>query len=269
MPKKEFEEKRQHRRKRIKFIFFKIPIVLMVICAVLIGALKLVERHPDPLRQGFEQYLSKATGRNATIGKLEEIKFFPNFIIRAKNITIHSRQNAAIIDMEIEEFYINSPFSSMFVNSKKINSFRLKNLKANENMFGPKAVDISSAEIITKKGPDQFGSFLMLEGKIGGEDANFEMEMEVGKYNYRIPSSIPFSFRIGNYEVSATFEQGFRNTMLENTVFSKDDEVSDAQKYTIIEKRELNLDNPLTCILNQKNLSDCDKYLTSTIKVEN
>ena len=263
------DEKQQCRRKWIKLIFFKIPIVLMIVGAVLIGALKMVERHPNPLRQGFEQYLSRVTGGNAIIGSLEEIKFFPNFIVHAKNITVHNRQNAAIVDLKVEEFYISSPFSSVFFNSKKINKFFIKNLKANKGVFGVKDLYISSAEIITKKGPDQFGSFLVFDGTIGGEDSYFEMEIDAGKYSYKIPSSILFSLRIGKYEVNATFKQGFRSTMLTNTVFVKNNKMSDAHKYMLVHKKEFNIDNPLTCILNQNNLKKCDKYLNVESEIEN
>lgn len=264
------EDKKERHRKLIKLIFFKIPIILMVIGAVLIGALKLVEGYPNPLRQGFEEYLSKASGRNATIGKLEEIKFFPNFIIQARDITIHNSLNAAIVDLEIEKITMSTPFWSLFINSKTINSFSIKNLRANEDMLTGKAIEVSSLEIVTKDGPDQFGSFLIAEGKVGKEKANFETKLEVGKYNYRMPSPFSFSLRVGQYEVNATLQNDFKRQTLQNAVFSKGDKVSEARQYILFHKKEFNKDNPLTCILNQKNMSDCDKYLTlKKDKIEN
>ncbi len=255
------EEKRVCRRKLMKLIFFRIPVILMIISAILIAALKLVERYPNPLRQGFEEYLSKATNRNATIGTLEEIKFFPNFVIDARDVTIHNLHNAAVIDLEIEKININSPFSSMFFNSKKINSFFLENLHANAGMIGPKEIFVSSSEIINKNGPDQYGSFLVVNGTYGGKKVYFEAELEAGKYNYSVPSKVPFSLQIGQYQVNATLNKNFTSVRLENTVFSKSATKSKAKEYNLVQKSKYQLDNPLSCVWTEEKLDSCDKYL--------
>lgn len=256
------EAKQEKRRKLIKWVFWRIPIALMIIGAILIGALKIVEGYPDPLRQGFEQYLSEATGRNATIGTLEEIKFFPNFIVHAKNITVHNLQNAAIIDLEIEDIKINAPFSTVFLGSKKINDLSLVNLKANKDMFGPHAVEIESAGIVVKDGPEQFGSFLVADGLYGARPASFEAQLDFGKYNYRIPSKINFSTKISDYGVSASLKRNLRNVTIENTVLSVADKRSQEKSYVFSKNKNYNQDNPLTCIFTQENLQNCDKYLS-------
>ena len=264
------EAKQEKRRKLIKWIFWRIPIALMIIGAVLIGALKIVEGYPDPLRQGFEQYLSEATGRNATIGMLEEIKFFPNFIVHAKNITVHNLQNAAIIDLEIEDIKINAPFSTVFFGSKKLNDFSLVNLTANKDMFGPHAAEIESAKIVVKDGPEKFGSFLLAEGFYGSKPAFFEAQLDVGKYSYRIPSKINFSTKIEEYEVNASLKRNLRNVTLENTVLSVGDQQSQATSYVFSKSKNYNQNNPLTCIFTQENLQKCDKYLSvESNEVEN
>lgn len=262
--------KQEKRRKLMKWVFWRIPIALMIIGAILIGALKIVEGYPDPLRQGFEQYLSEATGRNATIGTLEEIKFFPNFILHAKNITVHNLSNAAVIDLEIEDIKINSPFSSVFFGSKKINDFSLTNLTANKDMFGPHEVEIKNAEISVKEGPEQFGSFLVANGLYGERSAVFEAELDVGEYNYRIPATIKFSIKVADYEVSASLKRKLTSVALENTVLSVGDKQSPARSYVLSKGKTYNKDNPLTCIFVQENLQDCDKYLSVELKeVEN
>ncbi len=256
------EEKKHRRRKLMKWFFFRIPIILMIFGGILIASLKLVERYPDPLRQGFEEYLSKATNRNALIGTLEEIKFFPNFVIDARNITIHNRQNAAVIDLEIEKINMKSPFSSMFLNSRKINNLVLENLHANAGMFGPKEMKISSASIVDKKGPDQYGSFLFAEGEHGGKTAYFEAELKVGTYSYSVPSNVPFSLQIGEYALNATLNKNFTNVTLDNVVFSKGDQSSEAKKYIFVEDKKYQQDNPLVCLWVEENLKNCDKYLS-------
>lgn len=256
------EVKKRDKRKIIKFWFFKLPIILMIIGAVLIGALKLVERYPEPLRQGFEEYISTITNRNATIGKLEEIKFFPNFIMVANNITVHNASNAAVIDLEIENIKINTPFSSVFFSANKINDFSLTNLKAKKDMFGPKEVVINSAKIINKTGADQIGNFIVAEGLYGSDQAHLEIKLDVNKYNYSIPNNVQFSIRIGEYEVNGALQKNFSSVTMQNVVLSKGDQSNKSKEYLVVEDNKYSTDNPVSCILLSENLNDCDKYLT-------
>ena len=255
--------KHNKKRKRIKFFFFKLPIFLMVIIAVLIGALKLVEGYPDPLRQGFEEYLSGVSGGNAIITKLEEIKFVPNFILHAKDIGIHNRQNAAEIDLEVKEFYLNAPFSSMLFKNGKINDFTLKGLTAKQGMIAPKEINISSVGIVTKEGPDQFGSFLVAQGQYGGENLVLELKLEVQKYNYRFSMQTPFSLTLDDYKIHTNFKRKLKGIVLENTIFEKNNDVPQTgeKTYILIDKAGYQLDNPLSCLFIEQELSNCDQYL--------
>ncbi len=247
--------------KLIKWIFWRIPIALMIFSAVFIVALLIVEKYPDPLRQGFEQYLTRATGRNATIGVLEEIKFFPNFIFHANNITAHNRANAAEIDLEIEELKINAPFSSVFFGRRKINDFTLTNLTAQKGMFGPKAVQIDTANIVVREEGDNPGSFIISQGQYGEDTLYFEGKLKAGKYHYQIPINIPFLIKIGTYELRAKFKRGFTEVVLENMDFRIGEQKSAIQDYILSKDKGYNLDNPLTCILTAENLEQCNKYL--------
>ncbi|GEM_PF-2380689 len=260
----EQQETHNKKRKRIKFFFFKLPIILMVIIAVLAGALKLVEGYPDPLRQGFEQYLSDVSGGNAIITKLETIKFVPNFILHAKDISIHNRQNAAEIDLEVKEFHLNAPFSSMLFKNGKINELVLKGLKAKKGMITPKEIEVSSVDIVTKEGPDQFGSFLIVQGQYGGDRLGLELELEVQKYNYRFNMQTPFSLTLGDYQLNTNFRRKLKGVTLENTVFQKnndDGQQISEQTYILVDKVGYQLDNPLSCLFTEQELSNCDQYL--------
>ena len=257
----EEEVKGTKKRKWMKLLFLKIPIFFMIFCAVMIGALKLVERHPEPLRQGFEEYLSKATQRNATIGTLEDVKFFPNFVIHAKNITVHSRQNAADIDLKIEEIKINAPFSTAFFSSNKMNELLIKNMTASPNMFGPMPVTVDSAEIITRNDEEKVGSFLIAQGTYNGKKTNLEALLEVDTYNYKIPDEMPFSIQVGAYDVNATLTRNFRSVVLDNTVLRKGEKQSDAKQYLLSNKQTFNTENPVSCLLLEEDLESCDKYL--------
>jgi len=255
------EAKVKQPRKLVKWLFWRIPIGLMILSAVLIVALKIVERYPDPLRQGFEQYLTEATGRNATIGVLEKIKFFPNFILHANNITAHNRANAAEIDLEIEKVRINAPFSSVFFARRKLNEFTLTNLTAQKNMFGPKEVTINTADIVLREEGNNPGSFIVAQGKYGDDDFYLEAQLEAEKYSYKIPNTIPFVVKIGVYSVAANFKRNMTHVVLNNLTFSVSDDVSVPQDYILSKDKNLNQENPLTCILTEEDLQRCEEYL--------
>ena len=249
------------RRKRLKFFLFKVPIFFMIIGAILIGALKLVERYPDPLRQGFEEYLSKSTNTNATIGQLKVIKFFPVVTVHAQNITFHNAANAALIDLEIEDIKFSAPFGSMFLGAGKFNSFELKNFVSEKNFLSANRLEIISAKIINEKGPDQFGSFLKLVGNVNERAAEIEIEIEPLTYNYRLGKTIPFSLSVGEYLVSATLQRNFKNVEFENLVFSKGDNQAKAKNYFLNQKNDYQKNNPVHCLLMGDDINKCDVYL--------
>ena len=253
-------EKSTRSRTLMKWFLFRIPIGLIILGVILIGALKLVEGYPDPLKQGFERYISDSTGRSATIGKLEQVKFFPNFIIDANSITIHNGSNAAIIDVEVENFYVSSPLASMFGGFAKFNDLKVKNLTALENVFGPQKIKVDTAEIVVKDGPDQYGSFLSIVGKIGDKDASILAELEAGKYSYKVPSKLPFSFKVDDYEVNAIQQRNFRSVTLENVVLKNGDRQSEAKTFLFSGNGATQKDNPVACLYLESDLSKCNVY---------
>lgn len=260
------DEKKEKIRKRLKLIFFKIPIILLVIGAVLAFALTLVEKYPEPLRQGFEKQLSRSTGRVATIGVLETIKFFPQFVLSANHITLHNPTNAAVIDLEIENINWVAPFSTLFFGAKKINSFKMTKMTAVKGMLGPKEIYVDGAEILTLNGPEQFGSFFMANGKINGEISTFQAEVEPGRYSFIVPKIIPFSFKLGDRQVSGQLDKKFSSVYLKNIVYSVGDKQSEGKEFILNDEKKYNLENPVSCLLIQDDLIQCDHYLINKEK---
>ncbi len=254
-------DKSVKRRKRLKFFLFKLPIFFMIIGAILIGALKLVERYPDPLRQGFEEYLSKSTNTNATIGQLKAIKFFPVVTVHAEDITFHNGANAALIDLEIGDIKFEAPFGSMFFGAGKFNNFEVQNFVSEKNFLSDNRIEITSGEVINEKGPDQFGSFIKLTGKINERAADMVIEIEPLTYNYRLGKTVPFSFTVGEYAVSATLQRNFKNVEFENLVFSKGEIQAKAKNYFLNQKNDYQKNNPVHCLLMGDDINKCDVYL--------
>lgn len=239
----------------------KLPIILAVFVLLLIVTLKLVERYPDPLREGFEEYLSNSYKTNATIGKLETIKFFPVVDIQAENITMHQRSNVAIVQMDIESFKIKAPFWSLFFNTGHIYDLEINNLKANEDFLLPKSFVIENLKMEKRQGPNQYGAFLIAEGLYNAKIISLEAELESAKKGYKISSAIPYALSFSNASLSGEIKTERAATRSLNTVLSFENQTSDAQAFDVFKDNQFLSHNPLYCLLNTDNLKDCKKYL--------
>lgn len=249
------------KKKLIRLLFWRLPIFLLIMFAVLVGTLKLVERYPEPLKQGFEKFFSEKFAANATIGKLEKVTFFPDLDVVMNDLTLHSINNAAVIETEVDVFKIKIPFWGILAGSSVIKNLHLENLKSMQGTITEKELNISSLTIVDKEGPDQYGSFIVAEGSYDNKDMMFEAEINKKRTHYRIPKKIPFSLSVGDVEVNALLSKGFLDVKLLNTVYSRDGVYSDPKEFPLYESREYVSDNPLDCILQHADSEECDKYL--------
>ena len=189
--------KKQRIIKFVKFLAIKLPIIFGILALMMIASLKLVERYPDPLREGFQDYLSRAYDTNATIGRLEKISFFPMINVHATDITMHNKSNAAVIDMKIESITLRSPFWSMLLHAGRVNKLKIKGLKSNSGFIMPQSVQIDNLDIIDREGPEQYGSFIVASGLYNGQKMTFEAEIKKLKSSYKIrkENDLCYSFR--------------------------------------------------------------------------
>lgn len=255
------EDQKQRLKKLGKFLIIKLPLILGVLFLMIIGTLKLVERYPDPLRQGFEDYLSRTYNTNATIGKLEHIEFFPLVNVHATNITMHQKSNAAVVQMDVESFKISAPFWSLFMNSGRLYGLEIKNLKSSEGFLLPKAMHLEKLTIENRDGPEQYGAFLIGSGAYNGQKSDLEADVEKKQTGYKIPSNIPYSLQIATVNLNGQIDRKGSRTQTLNTVLSMGSKTSTAQDYEVYKDGEFVSDNPLYCVLNADNLKTCDSYI--------
>jgi len=250
-------------KKRLKFLFIKIPIFIGIFCLIMIAALKLVERYPDPLKEGFENYLSDLTATDTTIGILNKAAFYPNVDIRVEDMKMHRGDNAAIIDMEADIVNVSVPLSGIFIRQGKLNLLNIKNFKSAPNFLTPAELLIKSAEIVEKTGPEQYGAFVVASGLYGQKEFLLEVEIQKGKKYYIIPDSVSFSLSLGEYQLNAATSQKNGNILLTNTTFEKGDKKSSIKEYIFIENNLYNKDNPLVCLYENagNTIQECDQYL--------
>lgn len=255
------EEQQKRFKKLAKFFAIKVPIVIAVLIIMMIVSLKLVERYPDPLRQGFEDYLSRTYGTTATIGQLEAVKFFPTIHVRARDITMHNKSNAAVIDISVGYIDIQAPFTSMIFGAGKIQNLEIENLSADKNFILPQALTIQNLDIVEKNGPDQYGVFLTAYGSYAQKNMTLEAELQRKRDAYKIGNSMPFSLSIGDTTLNAQLDKvGQGKVFLKNMVYDVGGQSTEAQDYLLFDNNAFRDNNPLACLVMQGDINQCQNY---------
>lgn len=254
-------EKKTKLKTLLKWFLIRIPLIFIVVGIMMIGALKLVERYPNPLREGFEEYLTNISGANATITHLDKITFFPNIEIFLRDLTMHNKFNAALIEMEVESVHMSAPFWSMLMSGNRINDIAITNLQANKGRITPLPIALETVRIEDKNGPEQYGSFLIVSGIYDGKKLSFEAEIEKHKAGYIIPKSVPFSLTVGRSTLNASLVKGFSSLNLRDAVFSQRGKNSPALNYVLAKYKKYNKDNPLSCLFYNGDSKECKIYL--------
>lgn len=249
-------------KKLLKFLFIKFPIILVILIFVMIGALKLVERYPAPLREGFEKYLSQQTNTNATIGHVKKVAFYPNIDIQLEDITLHRSNNAAIIDLKVEKFNISAPLSDLFIRKGRINFIDIQNLTANKNILTPFDIELKTVQIIDRADNEDKALFVA-EGQYAGKKFNLTADIQKNKKFYRVLGLIPLHISLENYQIKTILQKNLFDVILSSLTFQKDNKVSDIKDFIFIENKTYKTDNPLACLyLNAgEDLQQCDQYL--------
>ena len=247
-------------KKIVKFLGIKLPIIIGVLAVLMVITLKIVERYPEPLRQGFEQYLSIAYQTNASIGSLDTAKFFPNIHLHAQDVTMHNQSNAAKIEMEVKSFEIKSPFWSVFIGGTRLDGLSVQSLSADAGFISPQRLVVDDLSIVTKDGPEQYGSFLIANGAYNDQKMVFETELDRVENGYKVKKEIPFSLRMGSAEINAQIQQKRGKVLLKNAVYTDRKNTTEAMNYIVMEDNIFQEDNPLGCMVTKVSAQNCNNY---------
>jgi len=252
---------RSRRAKFIIFVLIKFPIFIAIIGLIFAFALKVIERYPDPVRQGLEQYVSGASNTNASIGKIEDFSFIPKVKATLSEVTLHNRVNAAEIRASVEKITFAAPFWSGLFGGGKVSQLDIQNLETIAGFPLPFGINLKTVNIIDKEGPDQYGSFIIGSGRYRGEDLSFETKLEKRKNYYKILSQLPFFLTVGTRTVEGTIATSYKKINLENLVYESGAQASEAREYALVKGEDYIIDNPLSCLLIEDDINTCDKYL--------
>ncbi len=260
-------EKQAKRKKRLKLFFIKLPFFFCCFILVLILALKIVERYPEPLREGFEKYLSESTGTNATIGQLLTIKLFPNFNIHINDLTLHKRQNAAETVMQGDNIHIIIPLKNILFGGNTIKKLQFENFRADSGVIFPQDLFVTQSALVDRQGesdPPQYGHFLLANGTYADTPFSIEAKIEKkGKDIYIVPKQTSFVLTIGDLSLNAVLDKGLTEVTLENAVLSRGDQIGSAQSYDLVKSRQYTKDNPLSCMILHGDSAECNVYINN------
>lgn len=250
-------------KKAAKWFLVRLPFVLILSVLCLIGVLKLVEGHPEALKQGLEEFFSGATQTRVTIGTVDKAVFFPSIDIEMNDMTFHDASNVALIPLTIKKLDVKFPFSSIFFNKGRFEGIFIENMRAQSGFLYPHQLYIEKMSVVAKDGPEQYGDFIVANGTYRQQPMMLEVKVEKTKKGYQIPHSMPFSLTIGDYALNAQYDNTKR-AKLTNVVLSKGELSSKAATYELIQDKQYNKNNPLSCLIDESDLAECDDYLKIT-----
>ena len=264
-PKK--ERKPFDKQKLLKRLFIRLPIFIIVISLVVIFALRSIVRYEEPLRAGLEDYVSQISGTRASINSLDKIMFFPRVEIVFSDLTLHAGDNAADIKGSADKVEMASPFWTIVTPVKRFDDFTVRNAVFAKDYITPYEIKIDTLDVVTKEGPDQYGSFVEVVGDYGGHDMRLEIGIAQKGKHYYLPKMMPFVLTVGDVSVNANLVRGFTRQYFENMVLTIKDERSGVANYELFIDKEYNKETPFQCILdNIDQIENCRIYFENTEK---
>jgi len=257
------ETKKEPSRKKkfLKFLFIKFPIILLALGLVFYITLKLVERYPVPLREGLEEYISGTFGASASIGKMNKFAFVPMVDVDIEDVTLHRVNNAAQIDLKMKSARITIPFWGAFLGQNKFEKFEMREIVSEAGVILPQSFNFDRIGILEKEGPDQYGQFIIVDGIYGNKDFNIEAKIKKNGDYFQVPMSVPFVLTHGDLTLNGTIERKLRRVILTNGVINIDGEKSSLDDYVLVKSNEYTKNNPLSCILEYADGAKCREYL--------
>ncbi|MEM6811070.1 MAG: hypothetical protein AAF549_01240 [Pseudomonadota bacterium] len=260
------KKERTKGQKFLRFLFIKFPIILIVLGIIFLGALKMVERFPEPLQAGFEDYLSQTTRTNATITEFQAFKFVPNVVIQFGELTLHNQSNTAKIDLKADYIEVTLPFWAAFFGRPILKTLDIDNLEAKSGVVTPQDLknvflSIEDREGEQDNGTEQYGSFVIGEGIYAGEEFSFEAKIEKKPKYYEIPKEMRFSLTLGEAELNGLIHKTISKIHLKDAIFKINGEESKLSNYVLVEGQDFVKDNPLFCLLENGVSEICETYV--------
>lgn len=261
-------DKSKHKKSFLKSLLKKLSWIIGFTVLFMILSLKVVERFPQPLKEGFENYFASLSGRAVSVTELQKITFFPSLNIQMRDIVFSDAQNVAITAMTIEKVKTHIPFLNMFFGGRYIYDFEIRHLNAKAEVLTPQEIQIDVLDIIPVLENEEQG-VLVVSGLYSQQPLSAQIILErkktlFGHVVYKIPQSTTMELMIGE----VTLKTGFVNE--NNEIWLRDGELSIGEETVLIkdsalaQRQRLQEDNIMTCLLDHdyKNIDEiCETYI--------
>lgn len=202
----------------------RIALVLLVLAGMFYGVLNLAEKSKDSMRLGLQDYISDATGHSAEITSMTTVELTPDLIFRMNGVTLRDKSDSTKTLMSIQKAYFGTPFLHMMTGRQNYIGMEIQNAEIASGYLFPKKIEISFAGISDTM-PGKKPAVFLLEGRYNGKDVLLTLDLvrKAAKKNYlyALPSSSPFTFKMGDIEAMGVLEQSSKGLSLLNVAMTK------------------------------------------------
>lgn len=238
------EQKRAKRKGRIagKYrILITAVFVLACLAGLSLAVLSALGGSHTALKKGMEDYLSTATGLDATVGRFGGMEFFPDLKLDAGDIVLRERagknqdeKSGGAEKARIGSIRLSTTFWSLVFSISRFETLEMSDLRAEAGVFTDGAVSVGFLGLRPGKGEDGTGEDggapgLAAEGTYDGRPLKFFMLMEgresaPGKILYRAPKDGRATLSVGSLAVEAQTSRTMTGTKTKISRLSAPDE---------------------------------------------
>lgn len=200
-------------------IFFGIAVVIMFFIMANISG-----QNPQ-LRDGAEQFLSKATKSRAVIGELKYLGFVPDIRVEMEAINFQTPGDPTDISMTVGQIEFSLPFMHYILNKKTAEKITLTDLKARAGFITPKALEVNEITIVNDP---MTGAYIGLTGQYGDSPYDGRIELvplPLGEARtvYKLPKETPVQFSTDIFDFNAILSGHGHGSYLRDITLTHDD----------------------------------------------
>ncbi len=196
----------------------RLILVVLVLCGLVYGVLKLAERSTDSMRLGIQDYLVKTTGHPAEITDVVTVKLIPDVIFRLNGILIRDKEDSKRTIVQVQKAYFATPLWRMFFGQKDYIGFEIQGMDIASGFFLPKKIHLDFVGISDPSPDKNAHATFMADGTYNGKPFLITAEMRRTKkdryYLYDFSSTFPFTFKLGDTEGDGLYDQGLSSVSL-------------------------------------------------------
>lgn len=213
------------RAKRWLRRFVKVTAILAVFMAVAIFIMASLGGNSETLKLALEEYLIQEYGEAAEIETLNAMTFYPYMGVDVENVKVFSDAEKQDLAFKVDKARIALGFWDLAFNTGKIRALEIQNFEARPGIFTAhplkiETLGIESAQATQAEGEDDVQAtseagidvphMMRAKGSYNAVPFTFEGEMNTsgakGREKYKFGDVRPFTFSIGNINVSGEIE---------------------------------------------------------------